>query len=193
VENFFLLPRKVLPTNGFRLSVHFYTRLPATLVQHLAGVLDQASEVLRGKLSLEGDLWPEVDEDESEEVIMDQKERDRLVMLMHVIEDAGVVREAREDALRRLEHHFPGDVDRIDARSYLDTTLRRQAPHLWPQAQPPRAVGMPPAPLRAGVDKPRRPQPIQLTAAQQEEADKLSPTARLTYVRELQAQQEAGR
>jgi hypothetical protein len=122
---------------------------------------------------------------------MDQKERDRLVLLMHVIEDAGVAREAREDALRRLEHHFTGDVDRIDARSYLDTTLRRQAPHLWPRPEPPRSAGTPPAVTMAGPDKPRRPQPIQLTPAQQEEANKLPPTQRLTYVRELQAQQQS--
>jgi hypothetical protein len=32
VENSLLLPRKVLHTNGFRLSVHFYIILPATLV-----------------------------------------------------------------------------------------------------------------------------------------------------------------
>ena len=31
VENSLLLPRKVLHTNGFRLSVHFYIILPATL------------------------------------------------------------------------------------------------------------------------------------------------------------------
>ena len=31
VENSLLLPRKVLYTNGFRLSVHFYIILPATL------------------------------------------------------------------------------------------------------------------------------------------------------------------
>jgi hypothetical protein len=32
VENSLLLPRKVLHTNGFRLSVHFYIILPATLM-----------------------------------------------------------------------------------------------------------------------------------------------------------------
>jgi hypothetical protein len=32
VENSLLLPRKVLHTNGFRLSVHFYIILPATLL-----------------------------------------------------------------------------------------------------------------------------------------------------------------
>jgi hypothetical protein len=31
VENSLLLPRKVLHNNGFRLSVHFYIILPATL------------------------------------------------------------------------------------------------------------------------------------------------------------------
>jgi hypothetical protein len=33
VENSLLLPRKVLHTNGFRLSVHFYIILPATLLE----------------------------------------------------------------------------------------------------------------------------------------------------------------
>jgi hypothetical protein len=32
VENSFLLLRKMLHTNGFRLSVHFYIVLPATLI-----------------------------------------------------------------------------------------------------------------------------------------------------------------
>ena len=36
VENFFLLSRKVLHTNGFRLSVHFYIILPATLIMQRA-------------------------------------------------------------------------------------------------------------------------------------------------------------
>ena len=31
-----LLPRKVLHTNGFRLSVHFYIILPATLIMQRA-------------------------------------------------------------------------------------------------------------------------------------------------------------
>ena len=35
VENSLLLPRKVLHTNGFRLSVHFYIILPATLCTQL--------------------------------------------------------------------------------------------------------------------------------------------------------------
>ena len=35
MENSFVLPRKVLHTNGFRLSVHFYIILPATLINLL--------------------------------------------------------------------------------------------------------------------------------------------------------------
>jgi hypothetical protein len=35
VENSSLLPRKVIHTNGFRLSGHFYIILPATLNTHL--------------------------------------------------------------------------------------------------------------------------------------------------------------
>jgi hypothetical protein len=44
----------------------------------------------------------------------------------------------------------------------------------------------------AGPDKPRRPQPVALTAAQEAEALKLPPAQRLTYYRELQqeAQQQ---
>jgi len=38
VENSFLLPRKVLHTNGFRLSVHFYIILPATLIKNPAAI-----------------------------------------------------------------------------------------------------------------------------------------------------------
>jgi hypothetical protein len=90
---------------------------------------------VRGKLSLEGDLWPEDDMDmyDEETEAMTKAERDRLVMFMRAIVDAGVTPQAQEDALRWLEQHYEGqDPDAIDVRGYCDTTMRRQKSHYWP-------------------------------------------------------------
>jgi hypothetical protein len=110
-------------------------------------------------------------------------------MFRDAIEDSGVAKPAREDALRRLESHFADqDVDRIAARDHLERTLRRQAPHLWPQTSVPLP---PPRPATTtGADKPRRPQPVELSPAQIEEAKKLPPNQRLTFYREIQAAQQ---
>ena len=137
-------------------------------VEHLGDLLHQADAMVRGRLDLTDDLWPELDEDDDEEDGMAQSERDRLLMFRDAIEDAGVSRGAREDALRRMEQHFADrDVDRIDARSFLDTQLRRQAPHLWPQGALSSAPASAPAPP-AQTAREQRKAPLKraLTAAE---------------------------
>ena len=114
---------------------------------------------------------------------MAQSERERLLLFLRVIDDCGVAREAKEDALSWLEQHFQDTaVDGIAARDYLDRTVRPTAPHLWPRATPPPGTGVS---LR-GPDKPRRPQPRALTAAELKSLEGLSPTAKLTKAREMQ-------
>jgi hypothetical protein len=56
---------------------------------------------------------------------MDQSERERLLLFRDAIDDAGVARAAKEDALRRLEEAFENKpVDRIAARDHLERVLR---------------------------------------------------------------------
>ena len=63
---------------------------------------------------------------------MDQKEEERLMLFRDAIEDAGVTREARRDALQRLKAHFAGqEPDSIDVHSYARDDLKRVAPHFW--------------------------------------------------------------
>jgi hypothetical protein len=105
-------------------------------------------------------------------------------MFIRMIDDAGVAPLAKEDALTRVERYFEGqEPDAIDVRSYLDTTLRRQARHLWPQG----ASGTPtmPAPGQSGreVRKGAAQGDVQLT----DEEYKKSPQARMTIARQRQA------
>src|SRR5215475_8928365 len=98
---------------------------------------------------------------------------------------------ARQDALRRLEAHFAGQtVDAIDAHSYVHE-LRTTARHYFGGhgAAPASPVTPPPLAPGAGRDKPRRPQPVELTPAQIQEVQSITnPAQRLTRYRELQEQ-----
>jgi hypothetical protein len=140
----------------------------------LNDLLTQTEAMLRGRLDLRGDLWPAI-EDEDEENTMSQSERDRTFLCMQAITNAGIPLNAQQDALRRLETHFDGrDIDAIDAHSFVQE-LRTSARHLFSpvQAQHSSPAGTPrPGPVSnvpvSGVDKPRRPQPLQLTPAQQD-------------------------
>ena len=49
----------------------------------------------------------------------------------------GALPEAAEDIVRRCTAHFQGEEPSPEAvRTWLRTTLREAAPHLWPEAQP---------------------------------------------------------
>jgi hypothetical protein len=127
---------------------------------------------------------------------MPQSERERLLMIRDAVHRSGVLPGAVDDAHTRVEQyvekHFAGrDVDAVDVRQYLDRELRPSAPHLWPSQTTP--VTLPPPPPGAGPDKPRRPQPLALTPAQQAEAMKLPPLQRLTYYRERQEEAQQRR
>src|SRR5262249_4139753 len=90
---------------------------------------------------------------------MAQSERERLLMFMRVIDQAGVLPAAKEDALRRLEPRFEGqDPDPVPVGSPLDPTERRQAPHLWPQPTAPTASTPAPGGSPTATTHPRRPQ-----------------------------------
>jgi hypothetical protein len=160
--------------------------------EQLGDLFIQADAMLRGRLDLRGDLSPELEtDDETEENDdMAQSERERLLLFMRVIDDADVRREAKQDALGRIEARFANeDVDGIAVRDFLDREVRRAAPHLWVQASSPVSrPGPGSGPPGAGPQKPRRPQPLQLTPAQEEELYKLPVAQRLTAYRELQEQ-----
>jgi hypothetical protein len=153
--------------------------------------------LLRGRVDLPGDLWLEVDKEKSEECFMDQKERDRLLMFRDAIEDAGVTRQAREDALRRIETHFAGqEPDSIDVRSYVDGPLKRQARHLWPEDRA-RLSG---APVPGGAEREpsarerRKGEDVPLPAEQRAAIEKIeNPTRRLTAWREAQTAERTRR
>jgi hypothetical protein len=58
------------------------------VLQQLGDQVEQAGELLRGRVDLTGDLWPEVDDIEDEETdAMDQKERDQLLLYRDAIDD----------------------------------------------------------------------------------------------------------
>jgi hypothetical protein len=109
-------------------------------------------------------------------------------MFRDAIEDSGVLKTAREDALSRLEGYFAKkDVDRIAARTYLDRELKAMAPHLWLQPQTPGGTPPPQAPAGSGQDKPRRPGPYIATPQEVAQLEGKSPIDVLTYAREQQA------
>jgi hypothetical protein len=61
-------------------------------VEHLGAVLDHANQSLRGRPSLEGDLWPEANDDDDSEAndVMAQSERARTYLFMQAITAAGI-------------------------------------------------------------------------------------------------------
>jgi hypothetical protein len=120
---------------------------------------------------------------------MDQKECDRLMLFRDAIEDAGVARQAQEDALRRLETHFVGqEPDSTDVHSYARGELKRVAPHFWRQDTP--GTSTMPAPGQDGREacKGASQVDVQLT----EEEQKKLPHVRMTIARERQAAARRG-
>lgn len=119
---------------------------------------------------------------------MDQQERDQLMLYRDAIEDAGIARQARADALGRLERHFQGQTpDSIDVHSFVRNDLRRQAPHFWEQGRPgtpgPAVQGSPPS--GASAREQRKALKRALTPAEVEDIKSLPSTAeRMTVARE---------
>lgn len=166
-----------------RLSRARLTQMQAVLEQ-LADVVQQANElVLHGRLSLEGDLWPEVDEDYDEETdAMDQQERDFLMSCRDALEDAGVSRQARGDAMARLERQFQGRIpEKYEIVDYVQVELRRQAPHFWSQGTP----GTPPTPAPTAREARKGAAPVDVRLTEEEQQKK--PEERLTLFRQREA------
>jgi hypothetical protein len=165
--------------------------------EHLAGLLTQARSLVQGGSPLLGDLWPERDDEDTDDDTDEEEghtmavDRGQLLMLLRVIKDAGVRPEAEEDALWRLEQAFEGqDLDAVTARSHLDGVVRQSAPHLWGQPQAPAAA--PATVYGAGPEKRRRPGQYTLTPAEKAESDKIPKLEdKLTYFRECRDKHEA--
>jgi len=148
-----------------------------TLTQELAEVLTTADKALGGGLSLEGALWPERDDDE-EEIGMDQE---HMLMLIDVLDAAGVPPSARRDALARAEQDFgPHAVEDWEARDWAQQ-LRGQVPHLFTRTGS--------APTGDGQGKRKAlPQPSRSVS---QAWDALPPMDRLRALREWQAAQQS--
>jgi hypothetical protein len=89
--------------------------------QHMGDLLAHVETLMaKGRRLTDGDWDDDVldddDEDEEETEGMDHKERDRLLLFRDAIEDAGIARQARGDALTYLEQHYQGQ-DPIVLRS----------------------------------------------------------------------------
>jgi hypothetical protein len=122
--------------------------------------------------------------------------------LMKAGQYLGVRPEAMSDFLRRGLEQFPGDAPLEHVGAWTQG-LRSAAPHLFTQPRP--RSRQPAAPIweepagrgpaarltrdRRKAPPRERPQPIELTSAQQAELGKLPPTTRLTRYRQIQATQ----
>jgi hypothetical protein len=155
------------------------------IAQRLTALLEEVHQALRPELV---DVYePETDLD-YEETEMDPKERERLLLFRDAIEDAGVARQARGDALAHLEQYYAGkDPDSIEVHSYARSDMRRQKPHYWPRS----TAGTPdtPAPTGREVRKEAAQTKVQLTSGQIEALSKLSASERLTEFRKMEAAQ----